>query len=31
MYTKQNLAKDVTAIVWVASLIVISLVLISKI
>lgn len=31
MYTKQNLIKDVTAIIWVASLMIIGLILISKI
>lgn len=30
MYTKQNLIKDVTAIVWVVALMVVGLVLISK-
>ena len=31
MYTKQNLIKDITAIVWVVALMVVGLVLISKI
>ena len=31
MYTKQNLVKDITAIVWVVALMVVGLVLISKI
>ena len=31
MYTKQNLIKDVTAMIWVASLMITGLVLISRI
>ena len=30
MYTKQNLIKDITAIVWVVALMVVGLVLINK-
>ena len=31
MYTKQNLIKDITAIVWVVALMVVGLILINKI